>query len=204
VWWGAAAPPPPPPAAGRAGRAAWRQLAAMCVLVLGGSIQLMFLASVQPQVLPMLGVPPGDTLLVGGVVIFVSGVAAAVGSLMAPGVARVVGARSAIAWLLAASSALLLCLAPLTSIWAFSAVRFVQVLCVAPLFPIAVTGIAQQAGGQAIGMVNGARIAAGFVGPVLATTVLASASPAALYVALALLGLLCVPCARGVGRRALA
>ena len=34
--------------------------------------------------------------------------------------------------------------------------------------------------------------------------VLAWASPAALYVVLALLGLLCVPCARGVGRGALA
>ena len=121
----------------------------------------------------------------------------------APGVARAVSDRSAIVWFLVASSALLVCLAPLTSVWAFG-VRFVQVLCVAPRFPTVVTGIAQQAGGEAIGMVSGARIAAGFVGLVPATTVLASTSPAALYVLLALLGLPCVPCAGGLGRLALA
>jgi hypothetical protein len=64
---------------------------------------------------------------------------------------------------------------------------------VAPLFPIVVTGIAQHGGGEVIGMVNDARIAAAFVGPVLATGILAWTSPAILYVAVAALGLGCVP-----------
>jgi len=95
--------------------------------------------------------------------------------------------------LVGASSALLLCLAPLTSVWAFGAVRFVQVLCVAPLFPIVVTGIVRHGGGEVIGLSNGARLAPAFVGPVLATSVLAWMSPAILYVAVAALGLGCVP-----------
>ena len=56
-------------------------------------------------------------------------------------------------------------------------------------------GIAQ-AGGVAIGIVNSARIGAAFIGPVLATTLLAWSAPVALYAALALVGLACVPLAR--------
>jgi len=66
---------------------------------------------------------------------------------------------------------------------------------VAPVFPIAVAGIAHRAGGQAIGAINSARIGAAFIGPVLATTVLALAPPWVLYLVLAGLGLAAVPVA---------
>ncbi|HEY3097729.1 MAG TPA: hypothetical protein VGL14_02395, partial [Methylomirabilota bacterium] len=65
-----------------------------------------------------------------------------------------------------------------------------------PVFPLAVARIAQSAGGVAIGVVNSARIGAAFIGPVLATTLLAWGAPAALYAALALIGVACVPLAR--------
>jgi MFS family permease len=207
VRWGAPSLPAPSPIPRHDHRAPTRQVLAVCALVLGGSVQVLFLASILPQVLPDLGVGPGDTLLVGGVVIFASGLAAAAGSLLAPPLARALGERAAIVGMLAASSALLVCLAPLRSVWGFVALRFLQVLCVAPIFPIAVTGIAQQARGEAIGMVNGARIAAAFVGPVLSTSVLVWSSPGVLYVGLAALGLACVPLVRYgrvAGREALA
>ena len=71
-------------------------------------------------------------------------------------------------------------------------VRFLQVLCVAPVFPIIVARVAH-ASGQAVGIINAARIGAAFTGPVIATTVLAWSAPAGLYLVLAALGLACVP-----------
>src|SRR5437899_1565651 len=81
------------------------------------------------------------------------------------------------------------------------AARFLQVACIAPVFPLAVARIAQSAGGVAIGVVNSARIGAAFVGPVLATTLLAWSLPGVLYASLALIGLACVPLARGASPR---
>src|SRR5437870_13887596 len=84
----------------------------------------------------------------------------------------------------------------------YGALRFLQVLCIAPVFPLAVARIAQS-GGVAIGVVNSARIGAAFVGPVLATTLLPWSAPGALYAALAIIGLACVPLARdAIPRRA--
>ena len=47
--------------------------------------------------------------------------------------------------------------------------------------------------GEAIGVINAARIGASFLGPVIATSLLAAGSPVLLYVALSLIGLACVP-----------
>jgi hypothetical protein len=82
------------------------------------------------------------------------------------------------------------------TVWPFGVLRFLQVLCVAPVFPIVVARVAQSAGGAAIGVINSARIGAAFVGPVVATSLLAWTSPTIVYVALALMGLACVPLAR--------
>ena len=82
------------------------------------------------------------------------------------------------------------------SIGLYTALRFAQALCVAPIFPVVVARIAQLGSGQAIGLVNAARIGANFLGPVVATAILAWSSPGVLYVALALGGLACVPLAR--------
>ena len=73
----------------------------------------------------------------------------------------------------------------------------------ASVFPIVVGRVAQSAGGRAIGVINSARIGAAFVGPVIATSLLAWTSVSAVYAALAVMGLACVPLAarpRVVGR----
>lgn len=162
-------------------------------IVLAGSVHLFFLAPVLPQVLPGLGVVDSDMVEVGGVVIFASSAAAALGGFAAPRVARLASERRLVALLLAASSLLLAALGMLGSVWTYTAVRFLQVLCIAPVFPLVVARIAQYAGGDAIGIVNSARIGASFVGPVVATSILASSSPAAVYLVLAAGGLACVP-----------
>ena len=94
-------------AEGRPGRTSLLEVATVCLLVLAGSSQVFFLTAILPQVLPPLGIPPADTLEVGGVVIFVTGLAAAVGSLAAPRLGELVGDLRAIVWFLGASSLLL-------------------------------------------------------------------------------------------------
>jgi DHA1 family multidrug resistance protein-like MFS transporter len=195
------------PAAGEVARSAERRLrladvVAAVTVVLAGSVQLFFLAPVLPQVLPGLGVKDADLLEVGGVVIFASAAAAALGGLGAPHVARLASERRVVAGLMVASSLLLAVLGTASSVWAYTALRFLQVLCVAPVFPLVVARVAQHAGGDVIGIVNSARIGASFVGPVVATSILAWGSPAIVYVALAAVGVACVPVLRRRGPHA--
>ena len=186
----------------RRGRTSVREITAASVLVLAASIQVFFLTAILPQVLPPLGIAPGATLEVGGLILFVSGLGTALGSLATPRLADLVGERRAAPWALGVSSLLLAMLALSADVWTFSAIRVLQMLCIAPVFPLAVASIAQRASGQVIGVVNSARIGASFLGPVLATTLLAWVAPGAVYGLLSVLGLALVPLViRLTGRR---
>jgi MFS family permease len=196
VQWGVRAPEPPPAPDAAPRTISWREVRTVCLVVLAGSIQAFFLTAVLPQILPPLGVASGDRLEVGGVIIFVSGVAAALGALAAARLAELLGERRTVRWFLALSSGFLALLGSMPNVWGFGAVRFLQMLCVAPVFPLAVGRVAQRAGGEAIGLVNSSRIGASFIGPVVATTVLAWTSPAVVYLLLALPGLACLPLVR--------
>jgi MFS transporter, DHA1 family, multidrug resistance protein len=187
-----------PPATARSARV--RDVVAVALIVCAGSTQVFFLTAILPQVLPALGVPVGRTLEIGGVLIFASGVAAAVGSVLAPRLEELVPGHRLIAGLLVLSSLAVAALGLSSSVWAYGLLRFVQVLGIAPVFPIVVARIAQSAGGQAIGVINAARIGAAFLGPVVATTLLAWTAPPVLYLVLAITGLACLPLAR-VGER---
>ena len=188
----------PAPTERREGRAGGRltrvrDVVAVALVVLGASTQVFFLTSILPQILPDLGVAPEQTLEVGGILIFVSGVAAAIGALVTGRLARLFAERRLLVTLLCAASALQAALAVAHSVWLYGVVRFLQILCIAPVFPLVVGRIAQSAGGGAVGLVNSARIGAAFVGPVMATMILAWTSPALLYLVLAALGLACLP-----------
>jgi len=179
--------------AGRTGRVPLPELVTVCLLILAGSSQVFFLPAILPQILPPLGVAHDHTLEAGGLIIFATGVAAALGSLAAPRLADLVGDRRTVVWFLAASSVFVAGLSLAPEVWSFGTVRFVQVLCIAPVFPLSVAAIIQRASGQTIGVVNSARIAASFIGPVVATTLLASGPPAVVYLVLAAAGLGVVP-----------
>ena len=179
-----------------------REVGTVCLLVLAGSTQVFFLTAILPQILPPLGVAPADTLEIGGLIIFATGIAAALGSMAAPRLADLVGDRRTVLWFLAGSSLFLASLSLAPGLWSFGTLRFLQVLCIAPIFPISVAAIAQRASGEAIGFVNSSRIGAAFLGPVIATTVLAVAPPAAVYLTLAACGLAVLPVLLGgFGRR---
>lgn len=168
---------------------------AVALIVLAGSTQVFFLTSILPQILPPLGVAADQTLEVGGILIFVTGVAAAIGALGTNRLAELVPERRLIMGLLLTASVFQAALALPGSVWLYGIVRFLQVLCIAPVFPLVIARIAQHAGGGVIGFVNSARMGAAFIGPVIATTLLSWTSPSALYLVLAAMGAACLPLA---------
>jgi MFS family permease len=196
VRWGVPALPERRRAGGPEGPASVGDVARVALIVLGGSTHIFFLTAILPQVVPSLGVPAERTLEVGGILIFVSGMATALGAIAAPRLGELFAERRLIPALLVGAGVSVLALAVAANAWLYGALRFAQVACVAPVFPIVVARIAQGAGGQAIGFINSARIGAAFVGPVVATSVVAWVAPWALYALLAAVALACVPLAR--------
>ena len=201
VSWGVPPGKPRDAAAAQERRISLRELVTVSLVVLAGSTQVFFLTSILPQILPPLGVPIESTLEIGGFLILATGVAASLGSMAAPRLAELLGDRRAVLWFLLGSSLLLASLAAAGGVWSFGVLRFLQVLCIAPVFPLVVAAIAQRASGGAIGFVNSARIGAAFLGPVLATTLLSSMPPATVYLALAALGVAVVPLVARMERR---
>ncbi|HEY7139431.1 MAG TPA: MFS transporter [Methylomirabilota bacterium] len=182
--WGMPSPPPVPREATERRRMPVRGMAIIAALVLVSSSQETFLAAVLPSILPGLGVGLSDVVEAGGLLIFVAGAAAAVGGLAAPTLAEQFPERRLLIGLLAASSAALVLLGLTRSFWAFAALRGIQCLAIAPFFPLVVAHVARRADAQSIGFINAARVGSGFVGPLVATTVLATGSPGLLYLAL--------------------
>jgi MFS family permease len=172
-----------------------REVAVTSLIILTGCTQIFFLASILPHVVPALGVALTETLEIGGFLIFASGVAAALGSVAAPRLSALFAERQLLPTLLIASSVLLALLATAGSVWSYAVLRFLQVLCIAPVFPIIVARVAH-ASGQAVGIINSARIGAAFTGPIIATTMLAWTSPLGLYLLLAFIGIACAPLTR--------
>jgi MFS family permease len=176
------------------------EVVAVALVILVGSTQIFFLTAILPQIVPALGVPADETLHVGGILIFVSGLAAAVGAVIAPRLGDLHPQRKVIGVLLVVSSVFLAALALVSSLWSYSVLRFLQVLFIAPVFPLIIGRIAHRAGGAAIGFINSARVGAAFVGPVVATTVLGWTSAGWLYLLLGVLGVASVPLAMLRGR----
>jgi MFS family permease len=201
VSWGVPSGRPRDAGEGAARTTSLRELVTVALVVLAGSTQVFFLTSILPQILPPLGVPVESTLEVGGVLIFVTGVAAALGAMAAPRLADLMGDRQAVLWFLLGSSCCLALLGAMGHVWSFGVIRFLQVLCIAPVFPLAVAAIAARASGEAIGFINSSRIGAAFIGPVLATTLLAWMRPSLVYLVLAALGLAVVPLVARMERR---
>jgi MFS transporter, DHA1 family, multidrug resistance protein len=193
--WGVPEPPAREAESTAMGTVSLREVIVVILLILGASVHVFFLPSILPEILPRMGVARADMIEVGGLLIFVSGVGAALASLLAPRLSEVFPRRRLLAALLVGSSLWMAVLGTTNSVTLYGAVRFLQVLCIAPVFPIAVAGIAHRAGGQAIGAINSARIGAAFIGPVLATSVLAVAPPWVLHLVLAAVGLAAVPVA---------
>lgn len=182
----------PPPAAETA---PWPEIVGVSLLSLAGTAQIAFLPAILPDVLAGFGVPESRRLEAGGVLVFVSGAAAAAGAFASPRLAEVAGDRAAIRGMTYASAVGLCLLGVAPTVWWFGAVRAVQVFSIAPLFPLLFAHVAPRVRGQTLGLINSSRIAASFVGPLAATSLLAHAGPLAVYVVLGLAALPCLPLA---------
>jgi len=173
-----------PPAGGA--RVRGRHLVGAWLLCFAASVQIAFLPGVLPEVLAMLGVPPGRALRLGSLIVFSYGVASILGSYgMARAAARW-GERRALAAAAVGGSALLPLLACAGSPAAFAAVRFAQAGLIAGAIPIVFAEVAAASTGRTIGLINTSRFAAFAAGPVLGTWFFAHASPLGLYLALSL------------------
>lgn len=201
VHWGVSLPPAPERLPEVRGRVRVGEITREFLIVLAVSCQLFFLTSVLPQVLPGLGVTEESIIEVGGLLVFVSAVAAALGAVATPRLSALVSERGLTAVLLLASGAWMAALALPSGVWGYTIVRFVQVLCAAPIFPLVVSRIALHGSGSTVGIINSARIGASFVGPVLATSILAVSPPVVLYAVLAAGGIACAPLALYRSRR---
>src|SRR6185503_18373609 len=187
--WGMSSPPPVSREAAERRKMPAHTMAIVATLVLVASAQETFMAAILPSVLPGLGVSAEDVVEAGGLLIFVAGVAAAIGGLVAPTLAEQIPERRLLLGLLVASSVVLVVLGSTRSFWAFTVLRGVQCLAIAPFFPLVVAQVARRADAHAIGMINAARVGSGFVGPLVATTVVATGSPGLLYFTLGGAGL---------------
>jgi MFS family permease len=169
-------------------------LVQISAVALVGASQEAFLAAVLPQVLPGFGIDPDEVVHSAGLLIFLSGVAAAIGGLAAPRLAAEIPPRRLLPALLAASSALLVGFAFARSLWLYAVLRTAQMLCLAPLFPLLVARMSRH--GEAIGILNAARSGGNFLGPVVATSLLAWSPSWTVYLLLGLAGLAAVPWTR--------
>jgi MFS transporter, DHA1 family, multidrug resistance protein len=187
--WGMPSAPPVSREAAGGRRMPARDIVLAAALVLVASSQETFLVAVLPRVLPGLGVDMDDVVEAGGLLIFVAGAAAAVGGLAAPVLAEQIPERRLFAGLLLASSAALVLLGTARYFWLFVVLRGVQSLAIAPFFPLMVAQVARRADANAIGIINAARVGSGFLGPLVATTLLATGSPVLLYLTLGAAGI---------------
>ena len=164
-------------------------------VALVGASQEAFLAAVLPQVLPGFGIDPDEVVHSAGLLIFLSGVAAADRrprrpaargrGPAAPPAARAPGRARRRSWS-AFSFA--------RSLWLYAVLRTAQSLCLAPLFPLLVARMSRH--GEAIGILNAARSGGNFLGPVVATSLLAWGPSWTVYLLLGLAGLAAVPWTR--------
>ena len=133
--------------------------------------------------MPGLGVGLDDLVEASGLLIFVAGAAAAVGGLAAPILAEQVSddASWRACWWRRRSRS---CCSAHAILLGVRVLRGVQSLAIAPFFPLMVAQVARRADASAIGIINAARVGSGFLGPLVATSLLATGSPGLLYAVL--------------------
>jgi MFS family permease len=192
------APPPERAAALSTSRA---DILALGILVFVEFSLVSFLGAVLPTVLGHLEASPERPLDAAGVMLFVSAVTFAGGTLLAPRLARRLGDAAAVRWCHVAACGSLLALASVSNVGTFTAVRAAQTFFLGPAIALTMTWGARHPNPQAIGLLNSARMTANLAGPVLATMTLSYASPARMFVVFALIGLSCVALVPGRAAR---
>jgi len=176
---------PPVGRATAAGAVPRRQLLLAWTVAFAGTVHIVFLPSILPELLRGFQVPEAQRLPTAGVIVFAYGVSAAAGSY---GFSRLAGRVAARRLLLlttgGAAACQLLLIAGLEPV-SFTLLRMAQTALAAGIFPLILAEVAAGGRGRTIGFINMARFAGNAAGPVAATFILAHADLLALYAVLA-------------------
>jgi MFS family permease len=185
----AEAPPPAGP------RPAWGRQAVRLALLLFTAYSLVsFFSAMLPTVLG--GSEMHAALPAAGAILFASSASFAGGMLIAPRLGAWLGERRAMRHCHAVACLTGMLLAWTPAVWSLAGVRTVETFLLGPVISLATSQAVTLGSPQALGILNSARMAANFAGPVAATLLLASMSTAHVFVvlsAVALLGLAGVP-----------
>ncbi len=167
-----------------------RGLAAGWLLCFAASVQIVFLPSIMPEILSGLRVAQVHAIRVAGLIVFAYGVTSVLGSYYLSRLAIRQGRHRTLLWAVLAASALQLLLGAAGSAMMFGLIRAIQVGLIAGVIPIVFAEVAGTAHGAAIGFINTSRFAANAAGPLIATAVIAHASPFGLYLSVSVFTLL--------------
>ncbi len=178
-------PVPPQPRKPSAGELPRRQRWLAWGVAFVGTVHIVFLPSILPEVLRRFQVSEGERLVLAGLIVFAYGASAAAGSY---GFSRLAGRirvqRLVLLCALGASAfqaLLVLGAGPVT----FTLIRMLQTALAAGIFPLILAQVASRSHGGTIGFINTSRFAGNAAGPVIATFVLANSNLLTLYLVLA-------------------
>jgi predicted MFS family arabinose efflux permease len=155
------------------------------LLALIGTMHIVFLPSVLPNILAGFAVPADVQLVTAGTVVFLYGISAAAGSYGFSRLASTIPPhRLIVCAAFGAAGCQLLLIAP-TATPAFTIVRMAQTAFAAGIFPLILAQVAATGRSRTVGLINTARFAGNALGPVAATFILSNASLWTLYCVLA-------------------
>lgn len=180
------------PKAGESARRAIldRRVIAAWVLCFSVQIQIMFLPSVLPAVLPGLGITGEAALQWAGILVMLYTFTALAGTNLWPWLSRRTGLVPMIAVLGLLSVLLQLLLMTGKGITDFTVIRMVQTGIVAAIVPLSLSLFTANPQGSVLGFLNASRFVGNALGPIMATAVLAfSSNLSVLYTSVAGLSL---------------
>jgi MFS family permease len=162
-------------------------VAAFWGVSLAATVQITFLPGILPPLLRGFGLPEGIRPVAAGLIVSAYALASIAGSTGLSRLAPRVGATRLLFLCGLAATALQVMLYLGNTVWTFTLIRMAQTAAVSALPPLVMARVAERGTGGTLGLVNSARFAGNFLGPILGTFILAHGSLAGLYLTLAAL-----------------
>ena len=163
------------------------QVAAFWCLSLAATTQITFLPGILPRLLRDFGLPEGVRPVAAGLIVSAYALASIAGSTGLSRLAARVGATRLLFVCGLAATAFQVFLYFGNNVWTFTLIRMAQTAAVSALPPLVMARVAERGSGGTLALVNSARFAGNFLGPILGTFILAHGSLPGLYLTLAAL-----------------
>lgn len=141
-----------------------------------GTVQLMFLPGILPNVFDSMAIDHSTALKWSGVFVMAYTFSAMIGTYFLCRLAPKLGNERLIVWAGGLGAFLQLLFVVCPDIWSFVAIRLVQTALIAGLLPLIISLFTSELNGRVIGFLNASRFAGNAIGPVIATSILASSN----------------------------